>query len=188
MTSARTAGGRRLNGQDRRCLDVLQHKHRMHLLDAGQAADHRHGEFGIAVEIGRDHLQKEIGLAGDGITGDHRFQCADLAFEPFGLVMGMRVDLDADESEDAEANGAAIDNSLIAADDAGLFKPFTLRQQGEVDIPTRSASSWFVSRPSLCSAFNMRISPGSNSMIGMSFRIFSVAGKILPDLDVRRQE
>lgn len=79
-------------------------------------------EVGVGVEVGRHHLQQEIGVAGDRIAGNHLTEPGDALGELLGLHLAMAVGLDADEGQHAQADLLAVERGAVAADDAGLLE------------------------------------------------------------------
>ena len=73
-----------------------------HLVDDGEIQQLVDQEAPVVVEIGNDDFQEIVGLARDEMTGDDLGHGDDGLLEAEGPLVGVAVDLDADEDGEAD--------------------------------------------------------------------------------------
>ncbi len=87
-----------------------------------QGAQHFHGEPGIGIQVGSNHLQQEVGIAGNRVAGDDRVEPRDAVGEFLGLLVAVAADPHPGEGEHPEPDLAPVEHSPVAANHASFFQ------------------------------------------------------------------
>src|SRR5262249_9552602 len=109
--------------QRRSCLERLDGNVASDLADNRQVQEFADEEALIVFQVWHDHLQEIISLTRNQMTADYLRHRTDRLFEFDGALIGVAVDLHADEDGEAEADPVASQRSTIALDVSFRFEP-----------------------------------------------------------------
>jgi hypothetical protein len=82
-----------------------------------------HGEIGEGLQVGHEHVQQEIQVAGHDVAGAHLGQLAHRGLEGLGDLLGLPLDPHLDESLDLHAQRRRAEHRGIALDHPGFLEP-----------------------------------------------------------------